>query len=171
MDRFLVSLRKSVKKGNFKLASGRESDFYINVKEVYCSPENARIIGKKLALAVKKMGRKVDRIAGIELGAIPLVTLASVYSGKPFLMVRKKAKGHGTGKLIEGNYRRNERVIIIEDVVTTGGSVIKTKKILEKSGLKVAGVITVLDREEGGRKNVERYTKFVSLYSKSDLLR
>lgn len=165
----LQILKKAVKHGKFILASGKKSDFYINVKEVYCDPKASRLIGKKLALALKKSRAK--RIAGLELGAVPLATIASVYSGKPFLMVRKKPKGHGTKKLIEGVFKKGERCAIIEDVITTGESAIGTAKTLRKYGLIPTEVIAVVDREEGGKEAFQRgKIPFKALYSKSQLL-
>lgn len=161
-------LKNAVKHGTFILSSGKKSDFYINVKEVYCDPKAARLMGKKLASALK--GTSAKRIAGLELGAVPLVAIASVYSGKPFLMVRKKNKGHGTKTRIEGMFKRGERCAIIEDVVTTGESVITTAKTLRERGLIPTEVIAVVDREEGGREALMKAKiPFKALYSKSQL--
>src|SRR3989344_8477275 len=164
----LKVLKKAVKRGTFILASGKKSDFYINVKEVYCNPEAARLIGKKLASSLKKS--RVKRIAGLELGAVPLVAIASVYSGKPFLMVRKKPKGHGTKRLIEGLFAKGEKCAIIEDVVTTGESAIATAKTLRKYGLVTTEVIAIVDREEGAAWALKKAKlSFKPLYSKSQL--
>jgi len=114
---------------------------------------------------------KVNIIAGIELGSIPLASVASIYSDKKFVMIRKSKKNYGTSKPIEGKYRKNESVIIIDDVLTSGKSILNAKKILESQGLRPIAAIVVVDREEGGVEKLKKeMIDIFSLYRRADLL-
>ncbi len=140
----------------FKLASGRTSDFYCNLKPTMMDPEGAYLLGQLIAETLD--GTKADLVGGLEMGAVPLATAASAMSfarGKPrpAFFVRKQAKDHGTQNLIDG-LRRGETlsgrsVIILEDVTTTGGSSVKAIEAVRAAGATVALVLTVVDRQEG----------------------
>jgi orotate phosphoribosyltransferase len=155
----LVALVKqlSVSVGTlFKLASGRTSDFYCNLKPTMLHPEGAHLIGKLIAEALDETG--ADMIGGLEMGAVPLATAAAAASharGKPLpaFFVRKQAKEHGTQSLVEGLPRgatlAGKRVVILEDVTTTGGSSLKAIEAVRKEGATVVRVLTVVDRQEG----------------------
>jgi orotate phosphoribosyltransferase len=140
----------------FKLASGRTSDFYCNLKPTMMDPEGAFLIGCLLADALADV--KADAIGGLELGAVPLATLVAAMShakGRPLpaFFVRKQAKDHGTQSLVEGLKRgetlKGRRVVIVDDVMTTGGSSMKAVAAVQADGATVAHVIAVVDREEG----------------------
>ena len=140
----------------FTLASGRTSDFYCNLKPTMLDPEGAWLIGHLVCDALSQI--KADAIGGLELGAVPLATVVAAVShakGRPLpaFLVRKQSKDHGTKSLVEG-LRRGEtlagrRVVIIDDVMTTGGSSMKAVAAVQAEGATVAHVIAVVDREEG----------------------
>jgi orotate phosphoribosyltransferase len=137
----------AVRFGKFKLTSGKESDYYVDIKQAYTDPAILRLMAKELAA---RMGKGADRVAGMELGAIPLVVALSMETGLPFLMVRKGERAHGTGKLVEGNVPPGGKVVVIEDVATTGGSLVKTVERLRAAGAKVERALVIVDRQEGG---------------------
>lgn len=143
----------------FRLASGKLSNYYINCKPVTMDPEGMYIIGHLLFEEVKDLG--VSAAGGLTMGADPLsyaLAYTSYSKGRPVkaFVVRKEPKDHGTGRLIEGPVEPGERVVILEDVITTGGSSIKAIKAASDYGLKVVKVIALVDREEGGRESIER---------------
>lgn len=149
--------QRSVETGRvFKLASGRTSDFYCNLKPTMLDPEGAHLLG--LLIAEELDGVDVDMIGGLEMGAIPLATAATAASfarAKPLpaFFVRKQAKDHGTQNLVDGLMRgqsvKGRRVVILEDVTTTGGSSLKAIEAVRREGAEVALVLTVVDRQEG----------------------
>lgn len=150
---------RSYREGDFTLASGKKSPFYIDLKATTLHPEGAKLIGE---LAVSKIGEQglwVQAVGGLTLGADPLATAISLAAYKeglfwPAFIVRKEPKGHGTGKYIEGteNLKMGARVLVLEDVVTTGGSSIQAIRRLREAGYEPVGVLTVVDREQGGRE-------------------
>jgi len=152
MGSLLVEMLKknAVKHGSFTLASGKKSDFYIDIKKAYTKPEVLRKITREMARLIKD--EKVDKIAGVAIGAVPLATALSLESGLPFLIVRKELKGHGTGNKIEGDLRAGEKVIIVEDVTTTGESVLKAVKAIREVKAVCDKVVVVVDRDEGARE-------------------
>ncbi len=157
--------------GDFQLASGKRSDYYIDVKRLLTEPKILKLIGELIIEETKGKGEEFDRVAGPELGAVPLATAISLLAGKPLVIVRKRPKGHGTGSMIEGDVNEGERILLVEDVTTTGGSVLKAAKLLESLGGKVTVVCTVVDREEGARARIssEGY-RFISLLRVSEIL-
>jgi orotate phosphoribosyltransferase len=154
-------------RGDFTLRSGRKSNYYLDKYLFETQPDILRELGKMFA---ERIPPNVTRIAGPELGAIALAAAASMASGKPFVIVRNQKKGYGSGKLLEGKIETGETVVIIEDVLTTGGQVLEAVKSLESAGAKVAGILGVLDRQEGARQNIESAGyKFEALFTTSDL--
>ena len=154
-------------RGEFTLRSGRKSNYYLDKYLFETQPDILLALGKMFA---ERVPPGVDRIAGPELGAIALAAAASMASGKPFVIVRNQKKGYGSGKLLEGTLKPGDTVLIIEDVLTTGGQVLEAVKSLESAGAKVAGILGVLDRQEGARQNIESAGyKFESLFTTSDL--
>ncbi len=155
--------------GRFVLTSGRESDYYINVKKLSTNPRALRLIARLMAEEAGKAGVEFDRVAGPELGAVPIATALALETGKPLVIVRKKPKGHGTGSQIEGEVKPGERILLVEDVTTTGGSVLRAAEVLEKLGAKITAISVVVDREEGAKDRIgERYT-FLPLVTVSEL--
>jgi orotate phosphoribosyltransferase len=174
----LVALRaaRSAKRGQFTLASGRESNFYIDARLTTMSPEGLTLIGPAVLQSIDDAGWIVDSVGGLTLGADPIsyaVSYASADTSRPLraFTVRKEAKAHGTGKLVEGPFRSGDRVVIIEDVITTGGSALKAAKAVAAAGGIVVGVLALVDREEGGREAIEADGYSVrSLVRASDIL-
>jgi len=137
----------------FKLASGRESPYYVDCRPVTHSAEGLTLIGEIIFDLIKDQG--VQAVGGLTMGADPMahaVALISYQQGQPInaFSVRKEAKGHGTGRLIEGPFRAGARVVVVEDVITTGGSAHRAIEAVQAAGGEVLGVLAVVDREEGG---------------------
>ncbi|HJV34273.1 orotate phosphoribosyltransferase [Geomonas sp.] len=172
-----IIIELSYEKRNVVLASGRQSDFYFDGKQTTLHPEGGYLTGKLFFDAIKDV-EGVDGVGGLTLGADPIATATSVVSfleGKPIpgFIIRKEPKGHGTGAWLEGrkNLKPGSQVVIVEDVVTSGGSSIKAIKRAEEEGLKVLGVVTLVDREEGGRENIEKEGYWLkSIFTKSEIL-
>ena len=161
-------IKKAVKKGEFTLASGKKSDYYINIKEVYTEPEVLKEIAVKMAEIIE--GKKIDKIAGVAIGAIPIAVALSLQTGIPFVIVRKEEKNHGTSSKIEGEIKEGERVVIVEDVTTTGGSVINAIEALRSFGCVCEEALVVVDREEGAEENLKRKgVKLISLFKGIEL--
>ncbi len=158
----------------FKLASGRLSNYYIDCKPTTMSPEGLSIIGPLLLSVVKEWG--VSAVGGLTLGADPIsyaVAYASSSSEEPIkaFVVRKEAKDHGTGKLIEGPVSPGDRVAIVEDVITTGGSTLKAVEAAKVFGLDIAGVVALVDRQEGGKEKIESVgLHVVSIVTREELI-
>lgn len=140
--------------GNFTLASGAKSSYYIDIKKASTNPKVLKLIAQEMAERMKADNLKPDRIAGVVLGSIPLAAALALETGIPYVMVRKEKKDHGTGKLVEGDLNPGEKVLVIEDVITTAGSSIQAIGILREAGAKIIGVLSVIDREGGGRENL-----------------
>jgi orotate phosphoribosyltransferase len=138
-------------KGDFILRSGKRSDRYFDKFLFETDPALLKRIGAHLAGLVPK---KTQRLAAPELGAVLLGGAVSMETGLPLLLVRKEAKGYGTGKQLEGRFNAGERVTVIEDVVTTGGDSIRSVQVLRDAGLDVIHLVVVLDRGEGGDENI-----------------
>ena len=169
-----ILLEKSVISGReFKLASGKTSNFYVDARITTLHPEGAYLCGKIFLEMLKDFD--VEAVGGYSIGADPIVTSIAVLSHQagnplPAFIIRKEEKTHGTGKMIEGNFPENGTVAIFDDVVTSGGSILKGAAQVEKQGGKVAVIMSVIDREEGGREIMEAagYT-FLSIFTKKDL--
>ncbi|MGZ7095391.1 MAG: orotate phosphoribosyltransferase [Methanobacterium sp.] len=148
----LLKKKKVVKFGKFTLSSGKESDYYVNMKMAITDPK----ILKKIAEIVSEIiNGKIDKIAGPALGAVPLATAISLESKLPMLMVRKAKKGYGTSKLIEGTLEEGDSVLIVEDVTTTGNSLLNAIKAIEENGGNVKKVLVIVDRDEGAIENLK----------------
>jgi len=145
----------AVRHGTFKLASGRTSDFFVDCKSVVLSAEGHLYAGVTLGRLAREFA-PIHAFAAVPLGGCPLASaasLASAFGGEPVaaVYVRKEAKDHGTGKLVEGAERLpGPRAVLLEDVVTTGGSSLRAAEALRAAGLEVVGVACLVDRLEGG---------------------
>lgn len=158
--------------GEFTLASGAKSDYYIDIKKASTNPEVLRLIARLMAERMRDEGIAADRIAGVVLGSVPLATALALETGIPYVMIRKEKKDHGTGKLIEGDLNPGDRVLVVEDVITTAGSSIKAIQTLREAGAVVEMVISVIDREGGGAENLaEAGVGFSPLVKASELVR
>ena len=155
-----ILARRSARRGNFTLASGKQSSFYIDARLTTMSPEGLSSIGPIGLAMIRERGWDPDAVGGLTLGADPVsyaISYASATNGPAVraFTVRKEAKAHGTGKLIEGPFDPKDRVVVIEDVITTGGSALKAIETIRAAGARVLGVLAVVDREEGGREAIE----------------
>lgn len=159
-------------RGTFTLRSGRTSSYYLDKYLFSTRPEVLRRLGAMFAerIGALKKEDRVDRLAGAELGGIPLVTVASLETGLPCVFVRVKKKEYGTSKQVEGELKAGERVVIVEDVATTGGAALEAAAALRAAGAEVLAIIATIDRQEGARENVEKAgIRFDALFTKADL--
>ena len=147
-------LDASYLEGDFVLRSGRHSKFYLDKYLFSTQPDLLRDIAAGLAEKLPAC-EPFDVLAGPELGAVAIVAAVSLAYGKPFLIVRKGEKGYGTSKMLEGRAAAGQRVVMIEDVVTSGGAAIMAVQRLREAGLEVPVLLCVVDREEGGREQIE----------------
>ena len=171
-----ILIEKSYKEGNFTLASGKKSEYYFDCRQTALHPEGAWLIGSLFFDLIKDL--PISGVGGMTLGSDPLITATSVISfekGHPLngFIVRKESKGHGTNQYIEGlaNFSSGDRVVLLEDVVTTGGSILTACKRAEDVGLEIVQICSVLDREEGGREKLaEAGYELKSLFNRRELL-
>jgi len=153
--------------GDFTLRSGRKSKYYLDKYRFETQPAILIELGKMFA---EHVTTDVDRIAGPELGAVPLAAAAAMASGKPAIFIRNQKKEYGSNKQIEGVFNPGETVLLIEDIMTTGGQVVEAAKTIEAAGLKVKKIVGVIDRLEGARENIEAAGYiFESLFTTRDL--
>jgi len=167
----LINLLKeceAIQFGKFVLTSGAISDYYIDIKKASMQPK----VLDKIAEMMVEFIEGYDLIAGMELGAVPLVVALSLKTNIPYIIVRKEKKEHGTVKQIEGRSVKNKKVLVIEDVTTSGGSVIKTIQILRDNKALVDEVIVVVDRESGAEEKLrDADVSFIPLLSVSDIIK
>ena len=142
--------------GDFVLRSGRRSRYYLDKYRFETRPELLEALGERIAATVQESEPEADLLAGPELGAVALAAAASLASRLPFLIVRKEAKGYGTGNRLEGVYEPGERVCLVEDVVTSGGAAVEAVNALRDAGLECRTAVCVVDREEGGADALAR---------------
>ena len=167
--RFIAALKAAgaLQFGTFTLASGRTSPYYVDIKKAVTRPDLLRTIAEGMA----PYARDVDRLAGVELGAVPVAAAVSLVSGKPYVMVRKSTKEHGTKHEFEGDLNRGDRVLFVEDVVTTGGTLRAAIERMRGHGAVIEDCVCVVDREEGGRMLLaEISVRLHALLSAKDLL-
>jgi orotate phosphoribosyltransferase len=167
---------KSFVRGPVVLASGKESDHYFDMKPSMFDPEGADLLAELIFARISETG--ADIVGGLEMGAVPLITpisIASRRAGRPMpgFFVRKTVKDHGTRKLVEGlSDVAGKRVVIVEDVTTTGGSAMKAVEALTAAGAMVTLVVSILDREEGAEKlYADAGIPFASLFKASEFLK
>lgn len=142
-----------VKFGQFKLASGATSPYYIDLRQAVSNPALFRQV--VAAYANRIAGLSFDRLAGIPYAALPIAAGLALHLHKPLLYPRKEVKQHGTGRSVEGQFSPGEQVVVVEDLITSGGSAIQGAQALEAVGLKVSDVVVLIDREQGGRARIE----------------
>ena len=166
-------VKYAYREGDFVLSSGARSSYYINCKEVTLRAEGALIIGR---LILNALPEETDAVAGLTLGADPIVSAVSVISALtdrpiPALIIRKQAKGHGTQAYIEGpKLPQKAEVIVLEDVVTTGKSALQAVERLQAAGYQVSQIISLIDRKQGGRELYESQgLKFQALFAIEEL--
>jgi len=154
-------------RGEFTLRSGRKSNYYLDKYLFETQPDILRSLGEMFAAFVQPT---TSLIAGAELGGVALAVATSLASGKPFVIIRNAKKDYGTSKPFEGLITDADRVLLVEDIATTGGQVLEAAKLIQEIGGKVERIVAVIDRQEGARGNIES-TGFVfdALFTKSDL--
>jgi orotate phosphoribosyltransferase len=171
---FMLLRERAFKRGRVVLASGKESDYYFDMKPAMLDPDGAGLMAELILHAIQ--GVTADAVGGLEMGAVPLIAPVAMKSpdfGRylPGFFVRKAVKDHGTQKRIDGNDIAGKSVVILEDVTTTGGSAMDAVKVVEAAGAKVALVISILDRSQGA---AELYAKagvpFKSLFKAEEFL-
>jgi orotate phosphoribosyltransferase len=140
----------AVRFGEFTLTSGERSDVYVDVKRAWTDPGRLDLLARAL---VPRVG-SVDRLAGMELGAVPLVVATALRTGKPYVVLRKAPKEHGTRQAFEGDVPSGSRVLLIEDVATTGGSSVRSVEILRSAGASIDRALVVVDREAGAQEKL-----------------
>lgn len=167
--------------GDFTLASGAKSDFYVDCRVTTMDAVGARLIGELgwelIQKASTERGVAVEAVGGLTMGADPVALAVAVASGREgaggplhAFSVRKSAKAHGLGRLIEGNFASGQTVVVVDDVITTGGSTLQAIEAIEKEGGRVAFVVALVDREEGGRAAIEaRGVPVYAIATKSQL--
>jgi orotate phosphoribosyltransferase len=158
----------AIKFGKFILTSGKESSYYVDIKQASTNPK----VLKEIAMEMSKLisGEKIDLLAGMELGAVPLAVALSLETKIPYVIIRKEKPSHGTGKQLVGNVEHGQNVLVVEDVATTGGSVVKALDVLREEGLSVEKVLVVVDREEGALDCLkDKNVKLIPLVRASDL--
>ena len=158
----------AVQFGRFVLTSGAVSDYYIDIKKASTNPK----VLKNIAIAMSEYTESYDILAGMELGAVPLVVALALETGIPYVIVRKDKREHGTSKNIEGGDVKGKKVLIIEDVTTSGGSVVKTIQIIRENGGLVDEVLAVVDRESGADVKLRTAdVNFIPLLSVNDIIK
>jgi orotate phosphoribosyltransferase len=171
-----VLAHKSFRLGEFKLSSGATSDYYIDCRTTTLDAHGAKLTGEVFVEEIQNRGWKPQAIGGLTMGADPIVVAVSVVSGDlSGFLVRKAEKQHGTGQRIEGFRVKGARVVIVDDVCTTGASTIQAIEAAREFGFEVAGVMCLVEREEAeGRPNVEKAAApapFVSIFTANDIRR
>lgn len=165
MLRQMLKEMKVVQTGDFVLASGRRSNYFVNIKRASTDPRVLREMGRAIAPYIGDA-----KIAGMALGAVPLAVAVSLETGRPFVMVRKEPKDHGTKELIEGDVNPGDRFVVVEDVATTGGSTLKVVNALREKGASVSKAVVVVDREEGASELLrENGVELISIFKAKDL--
>ena len=169
-----ILIRESLLRGDFVLASGQKSSFYLDVRRTSMHPEGAALCAQLILDELADLD--LGAVGGPVLGAAPLVGAIAAESFRrgtplPTFLIRKEAKGHGTAKLIEGHFTTEKPVALVEDVVTTGGSVLRALAVARGEGAKVPRMVCVVDREQGGETAfADQQVEFRALFRVSELL-
>ncbi|WP_049969151.1 orotate phosphoribosyltransferase [Haladaptatus cibarius] len=164
----IAALRSAdaVQYGEFELSHGGTSSYYVDKYLFETDPDCLELIAEAFA---EQLGE--TKLAGVALGAVPLVAVTSVETGNPYVIARKQKKEYGTANLVEGRLEEGEEVVVLEDIVTTGQSAVDAVEALRDAGAEVNRILVVVDREEGGRENLEDAgVEMEALISASDLL-
>lgn len=154
-------------RGDFTLRSGRKSKYYLDKYLFEAQPKILAELGKRFA---EHCTAETTRIAGAELGGVALAAATSMAADKPFIIVRNAKKDYGTQKMFEGKVEKGDRVLLVEDVATTGGQVLEAARTLAEVGATVEKIVAVIDRQEGARENIESAGfAFDALVTKADM--
>jgi orotate phosphoribosyltransferase len=153
--------------GHFVLRSGKTSNYYLDKYLFETQPDILRELAERFAIFVND---EVDMIGGAELGGVPLAAAVAMKTDKPFIIIRNSKKDYGTSKKFEGPSPKGKRIMLVEDIATTGGQVLEAAKSLKEEGATVLRIVAVIDRSEGARENIEGAGfKFDALFTKADL--
>lgn len=170
MDRQQIASRiaeVALLRGEFTLRSGKKSHYYLDKYLFSTQPDILAALGKLFA---EHVDDQTTLLAGAELGGIPLVTATSLTCGLPCLFIRNQKKEYGTAKQMEGKLDAGDRVMLVEDVCTTGGQILEAAQVIESAGAVVQKIVGTIDREEGARANIESAGyRFEALFTKTDL--
>ena len=142
---------RAYREGDFTLASGRKSSFYFDSKPIVLDGEGSRVVARLILAEIARLGLRPDAVGGTELGAVPIACAVSAHAAEPaprVFIVRKQPKQHGTGKVIEGAVGRGDKVVVVEDVITTGESTLKALRAVRAEGAEVLAIFALMDREE-----------------------
>src|SRR5215831_11360524 len=181
MDEQLQELRsilraRSLRVGDFTLSAGKKSSYYLDCRMTTLHPRGALLIGRLILARIREHNIEADAIGGLTMGADPIVSAVAVVSGLegtplPAFIVRKETKGHGTQRFIEGwDGKPGARVVVVDDVCTTAGSILTAAERSEAAGYQVVAAFCVVDREEGGTELITKKYPFYSLFTAKDLL-
>lgn len=153
--------------GDFTLRSGKKSKYYLDKYLFETQPDILQALGQSFA---EHMTDDITVIAGAELGGVALAAATAMETGKPWIIVRNSKKGYGTGKMIEGVLKKEDTVLVVEDIATTGGQVLEAAKIIADAGATVRKIVCTIDRKQGASENITEagYT-FESILTKEDL--
>jgi orotate phosphoribosyltransferase len=168
--------KKSLRIGDFTLSSGKKSSYYLDCRMTTLDPRGALLIARLIIDRMHSQKIQADAIGGLTLGADPIATAVAVVSGlesDPIsaFIVRKEAKSHGTQRAIEGyDGKRGSRVVVVDDVCTTGDSILRAAERAEEAGYEVVASFCVVDREEGGGEVIAKRYPFYSLFTAKELL-
>lgn len=166
--------QRAIRYGDFTLASGRKSTYYVDGRLVTLHHEGAWLVARVILDLLTREGVEATAIGGLTMGADPIagaVAAVSHLEGRPLgaFIVRKEAKGHGTGKRVEGDLRAGDRVVVVDDVITTAGSTLQAIRAVEEIGCKVVAVVCLIDRQEGGAEALAGY-RFLPMFTIGELL-
>ena len=168
--------QRSLRTGEFTLSSGKKSSYYLDCRTTTLHPRGALLIGRLILHRIRAEKISADAIGGLTMGADPIATAVAIVSSLegspiPAFIVRKETKGHGTQKEIEGyNGEPGSRVIVVDDVCTTGDSILKAAEKAEEAGYQVVAAFCVVDREEGGTEIIAKKYPFYPLFTAKELL-
>lgn len=146
----------AIRFGDFTLASGKKSKYYIDIKKAITRPDILKIISRHIVIEMTNRGIKPDYIACVELGGVPIGTIVSVETELPLIIIRKEEKSHGLKGRIVGDPEQKKVALLVEDVTTTGSSVVSAANVLRNEGLIVKTVISIVDRDEGAEENLSK---------------
>jgi len=161
----------AIKFGDFVLSSGKKSNFYIDIKSAACEPEILELISQEIKEKMKLHSISFDKIACVELGGVPIAVTLSLITGKPYVIFRKQKKEYGTEGDLVGRISEGERILVVEDVTTTGSSAYSAVKRAENYGGSVVALVSVVDRNEGAGELFSKHgITFIPLLTKKELI-
>jgi orotate phosphoribosyltransferase len=147
----------AIKFGDFTLTSGKKSKYYVDIKKASTNPKILKEIAVEMSRIIGSHDSKIDIIAGMELGAVPLVAAVALETGISYVMIRKEPREHGVKSQIVGDLPENANAVIVEDVATTGGSIVKSIEVLQAMNADIKLILVVVDREEGAQDLMNKF--------------